>query len=204
MAQWTFIDPNTLLPGDPWTSAKAQAAFENLEAVIKSAPGAPRPVTLDSYFAQGGSNLLSGLGPGSIELPANFFFGSFGVGVTTSTSFQSNDQLTITERATGTLRFQASQTARRTSTGGAGSEIRLLRNGVTIQSWTLGIPSTETTVSETRVVDLPASAGNVFEWQIRCINVFGNNPGVALGTTRPRADDTVENFGLWAKRSEVV
>ena len=41
MAQWTFVDPNTLLPGDPWTSAKAQAAFENLEAVAEGAPGAP-------------------------------------------------------------------------------------------------------------------------------------------------------------------
>ena len=42
MAQWTFVDPNTLLPGDPWTSAKAQAAFENLEAVAEGAPDAPR------------------------------------------------------------------------------------------------------------------------------------------------------------------
>ena len=42
MAQYTFIDPNTLLPGDPWTSAKAQAAYENLEAVAEGAPGAPR------------------------------------------------------------------------------------------------------------------------------------------------------------------
>ena len=42
MAQWTFVDPNTLLPGDPWTSAKAQAAFENLEAVTEGAPDAPR------------------------------------------------------------------------------------------------------------------------------------------------------------------
>ena len=42
MAQWTDIDPNTLLPGDPWTSAKAQAAFENLEAVAEGAPGAPK------------------------------------------------------------------------------------------------------------------------------------------------------------------
>lgn len=42
MAQYTFIDPNTLLPGDPWTSAKAQAAFENPEAIAEGAPGAPR------------------------------------------------------------------------------------------------------------------------------------------------------------------
>ena len=45
MAQWTFIDPNTLLPGDPWTSAKAQAAFENLEAIAEGAAGAPRMQT---------------------------------------------------------------------------------------------------------------------------------------------------------------
>ena len=44
MAQWTTIDPNTLLPGDPWTSAKAQAALENVEALAEGAPGAPRVV----------------------------------------------------------------------------------------------------------------------------------------------------------------
>ena len=54
MAQWTFIDPNTLLPGDPWTSAKAQAAFENLEAVAEGAPGAPKIqyAALDEGLAQ--------------------------------------------------------------------------------------------------------------------------------------------------------
>ena len=45
MAQWTGIDPNTLLPGDPWTSAKAQAAFENVEALAEGAPGAPFQVS---------------------------------------------------------------------------------------------------------------------------------------------------------------
>ena len=42
MAQWTPIDPNTLIPGFPWTSAKAQASFENPEAIAEGAPGAPR------------------------------------------------------------------------------------------------------------------------------------------------------------------
>ena len=42
MADWTDQDPNTLLPGEPWTSAKALAAFENTEAVAEGAPGAPR------------------------------------------------------------------------------------------------------------------------------------------------------------------
>ena len=54
MAQWTKIDPNTLLPGDPWTSSKAQAAFENVEAVAEGAPGAPRvdlPAIVDALAA---------------------------------------------------------------------------------------------------------------------------------------------------------
>lgn len=42
MADWTTQDPNTLLPGEPWTSAKALAALENPEAIAEGAPGAPR------------------------------------------------------------------------------------------------------------------------------------------------------------------
>jgi hypothetical protein len=42
MADYTLIDPNTLLPGEPWTSAKALAAFENPEAIAEGAAGAPR------------------------------------------------------------------------------------------------------------------------------------------------------------------
>ena len=61
MSQWTFIDPNTLLPGDPWTSAKAQAAFENLEAVAEGAPGAPRinGRALDIYLGEGSASRSS-------------------------------------------------------------------------------------------------------------------------------------------------
>ena len=39
MAEWTDIDPNTLLPGEPWTSAKALAAFENPVAIAHSQNG---------------------------------------------------------------------------------------------------------------------------------------------------------------------
>ena len=42
MSQWTDVDPNDLLPGDPWTSGKAQAAFENVEALAEGAERAPR------------------------------------------------------------------------------------------------------------------------------------------------------------------
>jgi len=41
MADYTVIDYNTLLPGEPWTSAKAIASFENPEAIAEMSDGAP-------------------------------------------------------------------------------------------------------------------------------------------------------------------
>ena len=42
MADWTEIDTNTLLPGEPFTSAKALAFFENPVAMAEGAGNAPR------------------------------------------------------------------------------------------------------------------------------------------------------------------
>ena len=41
MADYTEIDVNDLLPGEPWTSAKANAAFENPVAIAEGASGSP-------------------------------------------------------------------------------------------------------------------------------------------------------------------
>lgn len=41
MASWTSQSTSSLLPGEPWTSAKALAAFENPEAIAEGASGAP-------------------------------------------------------------------------------------------------------------------------------------------------------------------
>jgi len=42
MADWTELDTNTLLPGEPLTSAKALAFFENPIALAEGAADAPR------------------------------------------------------------------------------------------------------------------------------------------------------------------
>ena len=42
MADWTDQDTDSLLPGEPWTSAKALAAFENPVALAEGATGAPK------------------------------------------------------------------------------------------------------------------------------------------------------------------
>jgi len=44
MADWTELDPNGLLPGEPLTSAKALAFFENPVAIAEGAADAPRNV----------------------------------------------------------------------------------------------------------------------------------------------------------------
>ena len=42
MADWTELDTNTLLPGEPLTSAKALTFFENPKAIAEGADDAPR------------------------------------------------------------------------------------------------------------------------------------------------------------------
>jgi len=44
MADWTELDTNGLLPGEPFTSAKALAFFENPVAMAEGAVNAPRNV----------------------------------------------------------------------------------------------------------------------------------------------------------------
>lgn len=42
MASWTAIDVNSRLPGEPWTSAKVNAVYENPTAIAEGSSGAPR------------------------------------------------------------------------------------------------------------------------------------------------------------------
>jgi hypothetical protein len=53
MTDYTTLDLNTLLPGEPWTSGKALAVYENPIAIAEGAAGAPRIKgrALDLYLA---------------------------------------------------------------------------------------------------------------------------------------------------------
>lgn len=42
MASWTDQDTNSLLAGEPWTTSKALAVFENPVALAEGASGAPK------------------------------------------------------------------------------------------------------------------------------------------------------------------
>lgn len=55
MADWTEINSDDLLPGEPLTSAKANAFYENPIALAEGAPGAPRnvPASLAIHLGSG-------------------------------------------------------------------------------------------------------------------------------------------------------
>ena len=205
MAEWTFIDPNTLLPGDPWTSAKAQAAFENLEAVAEGAPGAPRLRGLAAMTAREYSILfplvVQEIGTGNFPggtVPVYAYDGGFSTTTTSSSSFASAGAVTITARATGTFRFSAQAVWIGGSLNPIRSQIRLLKNGTEI-----GIASTITGGSDgenvTLTVDASGIVGDIFEWQVRRI---GGDNGRIQNISITGEFDPIETIALPIKQSE--
>jgi len=85
MASWTDQDTDSLLPGEPWTSAKALAAFENPVALAEGAAGAPKIQTA-AYGAQTVnenamkveqetvSGTVGGSGTATVTIPGNLVF----------------------------------------------------------------------------------------------------------------------------------
>ncbi len=65
---WTDLDTNGLLPGEPWTSAKALAVYENPIAAFDVDAGAPRLARL----VRVGSNSSSGSVAISADVPAGY------------------------------------------------------------------------------------------------------------------------------------
>ena len=65
MAAWTTLDTNTLLPGEPLTSAKALAFYENVFAQAEGAANAPK--TKSEAL---GLTTFEGAGASSTAIPA--------------------------------------------------------------------------------------------------------------------------------------
>jgi hypothetical protein len=92
MASWTNQSTSSLLPGEPWTSAKALAAFENPKALAEGAVGAPK--IQEAAMDEDSVNLLAikdGTASGSGSMPAS---GETSVAIT--------DTLAFTPKVTGT------------------------------------------------------------------------------------------------------
>jgi hypothetical protein len=185
MADWTTL-PNTAVGvGGLPSGTTVTALRDNPIAIIKSAPGAPRPVSIASFFASGGSNALSGVSAGELVLPSVLWSGQFNDISTGSSSFVSAGSITIGSALSGEVRFRATHS-------GSFSESRLLRNGVEI-----AIQQAPASIA----FDVTASPGDVFEWQMRKLSGASDT---VLNTFSQRADDTVQLFGIPAKVSEVI
>lgn len=91
MASWTNQSTSSLLPGEPWTSAKALAAFENPTALAEGASGAPKiqEAAMDEDSVNGLA-IKDGTASGSGSLTAS--------GKTTVTI---TDELAFTPKVTG-------------------------------------------------------------------------------------------------------
>jgi len=85
MADWTDQDTDSLLPGEPWTSAKALAAFENPVALAEGAAGAPKIQTAAydnntvnenamKVLQFSDSGTVSASGSVTFEIPGNLVF----------------------------------------------------------------------------------------------------------------------------------
>ena len=205
MSQWTFIDPNTLLPGDPWTSAKAQAAFENLEAVAEGAAGAPRlrglaamtPREYSALFPLLVQEIGTGNFPGG-TVPGYAYDGGFSTTTTPETTFVTAGAVTITGRATGAFRFSAQAVWAGGIINPIRSEIRLLKNSTEI-----GIISTTTSneggSNVTLTVDASGVVGDIFQWQVRRI---GADNGRITNFSITGEFDPIETIALPIKQSE--
>ena len=205
MADWTPLPNQAVGVGGLPSGTTVTALRDNPIAIAQGAAGAPRAngkmaATLLEYAT---SNPLAGLSAGDLVLDPVLFEEYSLLGASTqSSTFQSAGTCEISNRATGTMRFRATQSQTSTLSANRTGEVRLLKNSVEIAIFSL--TAFDTTTSAVREVDATASAGDVFEWQVRSVD-FGppETRTASIGTISVRADDTYTTQPLQIKVSEV-
>ena len=157
MAQYTGPDPNTLLPGDPWTSALAQAAFEDPIAIAEGAPGAPR-VEADAMQGSVAGDILlfSALGADN----------TFAIGRNESTIVPGSFF-----RATTSCQIRVSGEVRFSSGLEGGATLALLKNGTSVQSRA----ATGTSFVAMTATDITLVAGDVVYFTLSTADVTNQN-----------------------------
>lgn len=179
MAAWTPIDTNNLLPGEPWTSAKANAVYENPTAMAEGASGAPR---INGLAIARNTDLpvLTVTASDAYEIAAAADSVN-GTTTTTSASYVELREITIVA-VTGTVRFTA--THRVVELSAAESDLRIKKNGVVQNTW-----STSNTSATTRTLDLAVIPTDVITWEHKA-NPGGVDPvtSVASATNGTASD----------------
>ena len=193
MADWTTLPNAAVGVGGLPSGTTVTALRDNPVAIAEGAPGAPRiygdaAATFDEYAAD---NPLAAVGvTGDLFDVFNAFSGSFASISTTSSTFQSSGIITA-QYITGTVRFSARQNS---SASGRTNEMRFLKNGIVIDTWSVSGGS-----AETRTVDISVANGDTFEWQAR--STAGGQ--VSTDSYATVANDALQTQPLWIKRSQI-
>lgn len=158
MADWTNQSTNSLLPGEPWTSAKALAAFENPKAIAEGAPGAPPILTAALKKPEAGTTALIMRLQESEESTNNSSYAP----TQRQNRAAANAHVGVTCLVPGTITAYAEH---RTQAVGSPVSMRICRNGVVLQEW-------ETTSNDyvVRQLDIPVNIGDLVTFQQRAGN----------------------------------
>lgn len=162
MAAWTAIDVNSRLPGEPWTSAKVNAVYENPTAIAEGSTGAPKIRGL-AIAKNSDLPVLTVTAADTYSLSASVDV-VLGTTTTTSTTYVELTEITIVA-VTGTARFSATHYA---SSVSSSSDIRVKKNGVVENTW-----STASGTPVSRSIDITIIPGDVISWEHRGV---GSSP----------------------------
>ena len=195
MADWTELDTNGLLPGEPLTSAKALAFFENPVAMAEGAVNAPRVYGLamapdDQIVTDGLVLTVTAADTHEVVIGFSTAIGTLSNG---STSFVTAYTITASGGVVGTIRFKASH---RTTDVSRGSTLRVLKNSVVVTTFA----TTNSLTPVERSADIAIAAGDVITWQHR-ISVSGGDSVVSL--PRQSASDAYFRIGALIKGTDL-
>lgn len=167
-------------------------------AIALGKPGAPR---LRGFAAMRPSEYAD-LFPivsaaGTTTIPSYTYTGTLQGITTTSTTFVTGCEITITARLSGTCRFTG--TAGFSAIGNRFSEVRLLKNGVQIA---IASAPSGSGSSASFTVDATVTTGDVFTWEVR--ELAGAADATLVNPSILGSFDQIVTVGLPIKQSEIL
>ena len=201
MADWTNLPNAAVGVGGLPSGTTVTALRDNPVAIAQGAAGAPRLYGLaavpDSKRTELDVLLLTA--SDAATLGSLHYSGNFSSLTTSSSTFQSAGTITSV-LMTGSIRLQATQQATPTNDLNNTCEIRLLKNGSVVQTFSLTAQAGTGTNSRTRNVDVSVAIGDTFEWRVRRTSSSGSS---SILNQLVRANDGYTRIGIPIKVSDL-
>ena len=199
MADWTNLPNAAVGVGGLPSGTTVTALRDNPVAIAEGAPGAPRLYGKAAVprSQQAELPVLSLSASDDVTLSDLHYSGNFSNTSTGSSNFQSAGIITSVLMS-GTVRFRATQSSTPFISGQSSeSRIRILKNGVVVETWTAASPSS----TRTRSIDLAVDVGDTFEWQVRVGS--GATATATISSISERANDGYQRIGIPIKASDL-